>query len=145
MAVTITVGELERAAIEVRDFIDDLLSEYMVKVPDMMVPPLWDLGPVWPPQYYPGVKKILVPEQVAVLWAMDKEKTKTALRWAFAHEFWHNVQEVRGERGIPILDFPVLAEYLAEKQAVRLSGITTAEGMRAWEELLFALYVPGWI
>jgi len=136
LAVTITVGELERAAFEVRDFINDLLSEYVAKVPDVMIPPTWDLGPVWPPQYYPSVRKILVPERVAVLWAVDKEKTKTALRWAFAHEFWHYVQEVRGERGITILSFPRVAEYLADKQAVRLSGVTTPEGVRVWRELL---------
>jgi len=139
MAVTITVGELERATFEVREFINDLLSEYVAKVPDVRVPPLWDLAPVWPPQYYPRVKKILVPEQVAVLWVMDKEKTKTALRWGIGHEFWHYVQEVRGEWGIPILDFPVVAEYVAGKQAVRLSGVTAAEGVRAWEDLLWRL------
>jgi len=141
LAITITVDQLERAIIEVREFINDLLSEYVAKVPDVEVPPSWDLGPVWPPQYYPGVRKILVPEKVAVLWAVDKEKTKTALRWSFAHEFWHYVQEVRGARRfrIPVLEFPVLAEYLAGKQAVRLSGITTAEGLKVWRELLFAL------
>jgi hypothetical protein len=140
MAVTITVGELERATFEVRMFIGDLLSEYVVKVPGVKVPPLWDLGPVWPPQYYPRVKKILIPEKVAVLWAVDKEKTKTALRWAVAHEFWHYVQEVRGERGIPILDFRVVAEYIAGKQAIRLSGVTAAEGLRLWKELLAYIY-----
>jgi len=140
LAVTITVGELERAAIEVREFINDLLIEYVAKVPDVKFPPLWDLGPVWPPQYYPRVRKILVPEKVAVLWAVDKEKTKTALRWSFAHEFWHYVQEVRGERGIPILSFKWLREYLAGKQAVRLSGVTAAEGMQAWKELLAYIY-----
>jgi len=139
LAVTITVGELEIAAIEVRDFINDLLSEYVAKVPDITVPPLWDLGPVWPPQYYPRVKKILIPQKVAVLWTIDKETTKTALRWSVAHEFWHYVQDVRGERGIPVLDFRRLAEYLAGKQAVRLSGITTVEGLLAWKQLLYAL------
>jgi len=140
LAVTVTVGELERAAVEVREFINDLLSEYVAKVPDVRVPPLWDLGPVWPPQYYPRVRKILVPEQVAVLWAVDREKTKSALRWAVAHEFWHYVQEVRGERGIPILDFRFLAEHLAKKQAVRLSGVADAEGVRLWKELLAYIY-----
>jgi len=141
MVVTITVGELERATIEVRDFINDLLSEYLAKVPDMEEPPSWDLGPVWPPQYYHRERKILVPQKVAVLWAIDKEKTKTALRWSIAHEYWHDVQEVRGARRfrIPVLDFPRLAEYLAGKQAVRLSGITTAEGLQAWRELLSIL------
>lgn len=138
MSVTITVGALERATIEVREFINDLLSEYVAKVPDVIVPPLWDLGHVWPPQYYPRVRKILIPDQVAVLWVVDREKTKTALRWAVAHEFWHYVQEVRGARRfrIPVLDLPVLAEYLAGKQATRLSGITTAEGLQVWRELL---------
>lgn len=141
MAVTITVGELERATIEVREFINDLLSEYTAKVPDVMAPPLWDLAPVWPLQYYPRVKKILIPDQVVALWVMDREKTKTALRWAVAHEFWHYVQELRATRGlrIPVLDFPVLAEYLAGKQAVRLSGITTTEGMQVWRELLHVI------
>jgi len=143
MAVAVTVGEVERAAFEVREFIDDLLREYVAKVPGMEVPPLWDLAPVWPPQYYPRARKILIPEQVALLWAIDKELTKTALRWAGGHEFWHYVQEIRGIWGIPILDFPAVAEYIANKQAVRLSGVTTAEGMRAWELLLLAIYRRG--
>jgi len=135
MAV-ITVAEMETARLEVTEYINGLLNEFVAKTLDMEVPPSWDFGPVWPPMYYPHVKKILVPETVVVLWAIDEKKTKRALRWGMGHEFWHYVQEVRGERGVPILSFPRIAQKIAEKQAVRLSGITTVEGESLWRELL---------
>lgn len=135
MAV-ITVAEMETARLEATEYINDLLSEFLAKTLNIEVSPSWDFGPVWPPVYYPSVKKILVPEAVVVLWAKDRDKTKLALRWAMGHEFWHYVQEVRGERGVPILSFPWIAQKIAEKQAVRLSGITAVEGERLWRELL---------
>ena len=134
MAVTVT--ELEMARVEAAEYIDGLLEEFVAKTLGVEVPPSWDFGPVWPPMYYPSVKKVLVPETVMVLWAIQREKTKLALRWAMGHEFWHYVQEVRGERGVPILSFPRIAQKIAEKQAVRLSGVTTVEGERVWRELL---------
>jgi len=132
----ITVAELETAKVEATEYINDLLNEFVAKTLDIEVGPSWDFGPVWPPMYYPSVKKILVPETVVALWAIDREKTKSALRWGMGHEFWHYVQEVRGERGVPILSFPRIAQKIAEKQAVRLSGITTVEGVRLWRALL---------
>ena len=132
----IAVAELETARLEATEYINGLLNEFVAKVLDIEVSPSWDFGPVWPPMYYPRVKKILVPETVVVLWAVDREKTKPALRWAIGHEFWHYVQEVRGEHGVPILSFPLIAQKIAEKQAVRLSGITAFEGERGWRELL---------
>jgi len=132
----ITVVELEMAKVEATEYINGLLEAYVARTLDVEIPPSWDFGPVWPPMYYPSIKKILIPETVVVLWAIDKYKAERALRWAVGHEFYHYVQEVRGERGVPILSFPRIAQRIAEKQAVRLSGITTVEGERLWRELL---------
>lgn len=135
--MAVTIMELERGIVEVRDYIDGLLREYVNRTWDVDEPPLWDLAPVWPPTYYPRVKKILIPQNVAILWVKAKETTMNALSWGLGHEYWHYVQDLRGERGgIPILSFPILAEFLATKHAGRLSGITSAEGVRLWVELI---------
>ena len=141
MAVTVT--ELETAKVEATEYINDLLEEFVARTLGVEVPPSWGFDPVWPPMYYPSVKKILIPETVMVLWAKDTDKTKLALRWAIGHEFWHYVQEVRGQRGVPILSFPWIAQRFAEKQAVRLSGVTTVEGERLWKELLVEAGIYG--
>lgn len=146
MTVAVTVvsdAELERARIEVTEFIDDLLAEYVAKTVDVNTPPLWDFAPVFPPVYYPKAKKILIPLWVPLMWARDRAKAKPALRWAIGHEFYHYVQEVRAEhggiRGIQILSFPRIAEYAAMRQAVRLSGVTNTHGMALWRELMRGL------
>jgi len=128
---------------EVDKYIGETLAEFVAKTVGITEAPFWFWGVGWPLMYYPKLRKILIPDIVAVFWIRDREKTKRALRYALGHEFWHYSQEVRGEWiiRVPILDYPRLAEYIAEKQGVRLSGITTVEGLRLWREL-FEEYAP---
>jgi len=140
--MALVVG-FESEIAEVDEYIGELLVEYVAKTVGVTEAPYWFWGPGWPLMYYPDLRKILIPFIVAFFWGRDREKTKSALRYALGHEFWHFVQDVRGEWAIRvrIIDFPFLAEYMAEKQGVRLSGIPSAEGLRLWREL-FSEFKP---
>jgi len=135
----IAASEKESVKAQLSAYIDSLLREYTAKTVGVDEPPTWMWTQRWPMFYYPGDKTIYITEHIYVLgYTREPYKTKRALRWAVAHEFWHYVQDVRGEWAIrvPMLSFPRVAEYIAEKQAVRLSGISEIEGVAASRETL---------
>jgi len=136
--------EKESVKAQLSAYIDGLLREYVAKTVGVDEPPAWTWTMHWPMFYYPGNKTVYITEYTYVLgYILEPYRTKRALRWAVAHEFWHFVQDVRGEWTIrvPILSFPRVAEYIAEKQAVRLSGIGDAEGMALTREVLGVVFV----
>jgi hypothetical protein len=129
----------EEAKAEVAMLIDETLREYVSKTMGIYAPPRWEWTYEYPFFYNPPNRTIYVSEPVSVWWWMrDKEKAKKALRYALGHEFWHYVQDVRGEWRIrvPILAFPGLAEYIAQKHAVRLSGVGTLQFESIVRELM---------
>jgi len=135
----ITRSEKEIAKAEVAAYIDSLLREYTAKTVGLDKPPAWSWTLGWPLFYRPEDRRIYIPEHIYVLgYILEPYKTKRSLSWALAHEYWHYVQDVRGEWAmrIPILSFPRVAEYIAEKRAVLLSGIGDAEGIALTREIL---------
>jgi len=135
----ITATEKERAKAELSVYIDSLLREYTVKSVGIDKPPKWTWTLHWPMYYYPKDKTIYITEHIYVLgYIHNSSKTKRALRWAVAHEYHHYVQDIRGEWAIrvPILSFPRVAEYIADKKATLLSGISESEGMALTREIM---------
>jgi len=126
-------------------YVDDLLREFTAKTLGITKPPLW----LWtsiqeiPAFYDTSMKVIFLWDTFWVTcYLHDPYKTKRLLRISAAHEFWHWVQQTRGEWVIrlPTLSFPLVGEHLASKQAARLSGISDVEAKALMEELarLFA-------
>lgn len=125
----ISKERFEIARVELDLLVAEWLKEYVAKTVVVEEPPMWTWTSEWSIHYRRLEKTIYLPEFFIKAFILSPSKTKRALRWSLAHEFWHYVQHVRGgPLGIPILDFPRLAEYISEKRAVLLSGITDAEG-----------------
>jgi len=122
---------------EVDEYIGSLLAEYTAKSL-VWETPTWFWGPGWPPAYYPDLKRILIPDLVASFWSVNKEVTKLALRYALGHEYGHFLQDVRHS---PVVTFPLIADRLAERQAIKLSGISTSHGMQLWQRLFYEVEV----
>jgi len=132
---------------ELAAYIDEQLAEFTAKTLGITVPPAWDWSSEWmEPYYLRSLKTIFLPKEfLMIAFRLAPEKTKRALRGALGHEFWHYVQDVRGDplviRGIKIADIPTLkvsenlAERVAMKRAVVLTGISHAEHMRNWHEI----------
>jgi len=125
------------AVSEIDEYIANLLAEFVSKSV-VWEAPTWFWGPGWPPVYYPGLKRILIPDLVAVFWDVNREVTKLALRWGLGHEFVHYLQDIRHS---PVLTFRWVAERFAERQGFKLSGISTSHGMQLWQWLFHALEV----
>jgi len=124
---------IEPAKLELDEYIATVLGEYVAKSL-VWETPTWFWGPGWPLAYYPGLKRILIPDVVAVFWSVNQEVTKLALRYALGHEFAHFLQDVRH---IPVLTVPWIAERVAERQGFKFSGISTSHGMQLWQRLFY--------
>jgi len=136
--------EFER---ELGKFIEDQLAEFTTKTLGIRVPPAWAWSSEWvEPYYLRSVKTIFLPKEFLMrAFLLDPEKTKKAIRGTLGHEFWHYVQDVRGDpliiKGIKIANIPTLklseniAERVATKRAVFLTGISHVENLRDWEDI----------
>jgi len=132
---------------ELTRYIDEQLAEFTAKTLGITAPPTWDWSHEWmEPYYLRSLKRIFLPKEFIMrAYLMIPEKTKHALRGALGHEFWHYVQDVRGDplviKGIKVANIPTLnisenlAERVAIKRAVLLTGISHAEHLRNWEEI----------
>lgn len=138
------MSELER---ELEKFISDQLDEFTAKTLGITVPPAWAWSSEWlEPYYLRSLKTIFLPKEFLIrAFLLVPKKTKRALRGSLGHEFWHYVQDVRGDplvvKGIVIAQIPTLtvseniAERVAIKRAVFLTGISHAEHLRDWEDI----------
>jgi len=124
---------IEPTKLEVDEYIAGILGEYVAKSL-IREAPTWFWGPGWPPAYYPGLKRILIPDIVADFWIINREVTKLALRFGLGHEFIHYIHDIRRS---PFLTFPRVEEKLADVQGFRLSGISTTHGMQLWQRLFY--------
>lgn len=128
--IAIPTEKFEGARAELDLLVGEWLTEYLSKTVGVDTPPRWTWTSGWTSPYYRRTEKaIYISEIYLKAYILSPSKAKRALRWSLAHEYWHYVQEVRGGPfALPILDFPRMAEYLADKHAVLLSGISDAEG-----------------
>jgi len=132
---------------ELAKYINDQLAEFTAKTLRIMVPPAWAWGSEWmEPYYLRSLRTIFLPKDFLIrAYRLDPEKTKKAIRGSLGHEFWHYVQDIRGDplviKGIKIADIPTLrvSENIAERVAIRrsvfLTGISHVEHLRNWEEI----------
>jgi len=131
MSLTIPETRLNAAKMELDQLIKQWLDEYLARTPMARVPPpRWKWTPEWSAiHYHITDQTIYINEYYAKGYILSPNKAKRVLRWSLAHEFWHYIQHVHGgPLGFPILDFSRVAEVLAEKHAVLLSGISNPEG-----------------
>ena len=130
MMIAIPAERFEGARAELDLYVADWLTEYLSKTVAIDTPPRWTWTSGWSAPYYRRTEKAIYISEIYLKgYILSPSKAKRALRYALAHEYWHYVQDVRGGPfALPILDFPKMAEYLADKHAVLLSGISDAEG-----------------
>jgi len=132
---------------ELAAYITEQLATFTTQTLGIMAPPAWAWSSEWLEPYYLRSKKtIFLPKDLLVrAYVLDPEKTKMAIKGSLGHEFWHYVQDIRGDplviKGIKIADIPTLkiseniAQRVAIKRAVFLTGISHAEHLRNWEEI----------
>jgi len=135
---------------EVEAFISETLKAYTAMTLGVEKPPDWGWTSQWRIYYSPRERKIYIHELLKEAWKLDPELTKRFLKYALAHEFAHYVQHVRGVSvlevvKVPIIEFPMLSEYLARKKATMLSGITRVEADALETEVLELLARHGYL
>lgn len=135
----------EGARAELDLLVAEWLTEYLSKTVAVDTPPRWTWTSEWSMHYRRTERTIYISELYLKAYLLSPSKAKRALRWALAHEYWHYVQDVRsGPFGIQVLDFPRMAEYLSDKHAVLLSGISDAEGQSLTVEIVdLVMYYEG--
>ena len=137
MAVAISSERFEAARAELDLLVAEWLAEYLSKTVAVDRPPMWTWTSEWSMHYRRTEKVVYISELYLKAYILSPSKAKRALRYALAHEYKHYVQDVRGGPfALPILDFPRIAEYLADKHAVLLSGISDAEGQSLIVEMV---------
>ena len=142
---------MEESEVELSRYVNDQLAEFTAKTLGIKSPPAWAWAPEWVEPYYsPKLKTIYLPKEFLLhAFQLEPIKTKAAIRGSLGHEFWHYVQNVRGDplvvKGIKIANIPTislsenLAERVAIERAVLLTGIGHAEHLKHWEELSKAI------
>lgn len=127
------------AKAEAHSFIDETLTEYVMRTPRVDVAPAWAWSLTFPPAFIPRANLILLPEHLIVPgWVVDKDLTKRALRYTIAHEFAHYKQYYLCTRQPwnPILHMKLGSQIFADAEAFRLTGITSKQDFKMWGELI---------